>query len=161
VPGEEIALATTGPWVVEHHQSTTASQTATGASNTFTFSFNDQDAGQFAALVHPLDPSQAFEEIRLTVRADRPRRFSVQVRLPGRGEGERWVRSVYADETSREIRVRLEDFEPADRPTSRRPVAARLQSLLFVVDEPHTVHGSSGRLEISAVSLRGPAMSAR
>lgn len=159
--GQAIALAPAGPWVVEHHPATTASQTASAASNTFTFSFNNQDAGQFAALVHPLDPSQAFEEIHLTVRADRPRRFSVQVRLPGPGEGERWVRSVYADETPREIRVRLEDFEPADRPTSRRPVAARLQSLLFVVDEPHTVRGSSGRLEISAVSLRGPATSER
>ena len=53
--------------------------------------------GQFAALVHPLDPVEAFEEIRFTVRADRPRRFSVQVRLPGAGGGARWVRSVYAD----------------------------------------------------------------
>lgn len=153
---EEIALAATGPWAVEQHQATTASQMTTGAANTFMFTFNDQDAGQFAALVHPLDPSRAFEEIRFTVRADRPRRFSVQVRLPGNGDGERWVRSVYADETPREVRVRLEDFEPADRPTSRRPVAARLESLLFVVDEPHTARGSSGRLEISGVSLRGP-----
>lgn len=155
-PTEEFALAATGPWAVEHHQATAASQMTTGASKTFVFTFNEQDAGQFAALVHPLDPSKAFEEIRFTVRADRPRRFSVQVRLPGNGDGERWVRSVYADETPREVRVRLEDFEPADRPTSRRPVAARLQSLLFVVDEPHTARGSSGRLEISGVSLRGP-----
>lgn len=161
VPTQDIALATTGPWTVEHHQGTTASQTATGASHTFVFTFNDRDAGQFAALTHALDPAQAFEEIRLTVRADRPRRFSVQVRLPGSGDGERWVRSVYADQTPRDIRVRLEDFEPADRPTSRRPVAARLQSLLFVVDEPHTARGTSGRLEISRVSLRGPATSER
>lgn len=161
VASQEIVLAATGPWAVEHHPATTASQTTAGETNTFTFTFNDQDAGQFAALVHPLDPSQAFEEIHLTVRADRPRRFSVQVRLPGPGEGERWVRSVYADETPREIRVRLEDFEPADRPTSRRPVAARLQTVLFVVDEPNTVRGSTGRLEFSAVSLRGPATSER
>lgn len=161
VPSQEIALNATGQWTVEHHASTTASQVATSGSNTFVFTFNDQDAGQFAALVHPLDPSQAFEEIRFTVRADRPRRVSVQVRLPGSGDGERWVRSVYADETPRDVRVRLEDFEPADLPTSRRPVAARLQSLLFVVDEPHTVRGMSGRLEISAVSLRGPATSGR
>lgn len=160
-PTQDVALATTGPWTVEHHQSTTASQMAAGASNNFVFTFNPQPPGQFAALVHPLDPSMAFEEIRFTVRADRPRRFSVQVRLPGIGEGERWVRSVYADETPREVRVRLEEFEPADRPTSRRPIAARLQSLLFVVDEPHTLPGATGRLEISAVRLRGPATSGR
>ncbi len=161
VAHQEIALLTAGPWTAEHHQATTASQVATAEFTALMFTFNAQGAGQFAALVHPLDPSLAFEEIQFTVRADRPRRFSVQVRLPGSGEGERWVRSVYADQTPRAVRVRLEDFEPADRPTSRRPVAARLQSLLFVVDEPHTVSGSSGRLEISAVSLRGPATSGR
>lgn len=158
---QAIALTPGGSWAVEHHSATTAAQKASDVLNEFTFSFHAQAPGQFAALVHPLDPAQAFEEIRFTVRADRPRRLSVQVRLPGSREGERWVRSVYADETPREVRVRLEDFEPADRQTSRRPVSARLQSLLFVVDEPHTVRGSAGRLEISAVSLRGPATSAR
>jgi hypothetical protein len=146
---------------VEHHRATTALRAADDEGTRLTFTFAQEVVGQFAALVHPLDPAEAFEEISFTVRADRPRRFSVQVRLPGPGEGERWVRSVYADTTSREVRVRLETFEPADRPTSRRPIAARLRSLLFVVDEPHTVPGSSGTIEISAVSLRTPATSGR
>ncbi len=159
--GRLLSLPPDGAWVVEHHQATTATRTGTEQGNSLTFRFADTVIGQFAALVHPLDPVEAFEEIRFTVRADRPRRFSVQVRLPGAGEGERWVRSVYADTTPREVRVRLDTFEPADRQTSRRPIAARLQSLLFVVDEPHTVPGSSGRIEISAVSLQAPATSGR
>lgn len=160
-PGRVIGLSPDGAWVVEHHRATTAVRSADDAANHLTFTFAQEVVGQFAALVHPLDPKEAFEEISFTVRADRPRRLSVQVRLPGPGEGERWVRSVYADTTPREVRVRLETFEPADRPTSRRPIAARLRSLLFVVDEPHTIPGSSGTIEISAVSLRTPATSGR
>lgn len=151
--GESLVLRPDSGWTTEHHRATTAAQTVTGPATAFTFSFAPAGGGQFGALVHPLDPAQAFEEVRFTVRADRPRRFSVQVRMPGPGEGERWVRSIYADETPRDVRVRLEEFEPADRPTTRRPIVARLESLLFVVDEPHTVRGSSGRLELSAVSL--------
>ncbi len=160
-PGRAISLPPDGAWMAEHHQATTATRAGYDRGNRLVFTFADTVIGQFAALVHPLDPVEAFEEIRFTVRADRPRRFSVQVRLPGPGEGERWVRSVYADTTPREVRVRLDTFEPADRQTSRRPIAARLQSLLFVVDEPHTVPGSSGQIEISAVSLHAPAMSGR
>ncbi len=160
-PGRVVRLPPDGDWVAEHHQATTATRTGNDQGNSLAFTFADTIVAQFAALVHPLDPVEAFEEIRFIVRADRPRRLSVQVRLPGPGEGERWVRSVYADTTPREVRVRLDTFEPADRQTSRRPIAARLQSLLFVVDEPHTVPGSSGRLEISAVSLHTPATSGR
>jgi hypothetical protein len=159
--GRLLSLPPDGAWVAEHHQATTATRTGNEQGNSLAFTFADTVIGQFAALVHPLDPVDAFEEVRFTVRADRPRRFSVQVRLPGPGEGERWVRSVYADTTPREVRVRLDTFEPADRQTSRRPIAARLQSLLFVVDEPHTVPGSSGQIEISAVSLQAPPTSGR
>jgi len=160
-PGRVVRLSPDGAWVVEHHRATTAARSADAVANRLTFAFAPEVVGQFAALVHPLDPTEAFEEFSFTVRADRPRRLSVQVRLPGPGEGERWVRSVYADTTPREVRVRLETFEPANGPTSRRPIAARLRSLLFVVDEPHTVPGSSGTIEISAVSLRTPATSER
>lgn len=159
--GRVVQLAPDGDWVVEHHQGTRASVSKNPAAAVLQFGFAADLVGQFAALVHPLDATEAFEEIRFTVQADRPRRFSVQVRLPGPGEGERWVRSVYADTTPREVRVRLDTFEPAGRPTSRRPIAARLQSLLFVVDEPHTVPGTSGTITISQVSLQAPATSAR
>jgi hypothetical protein len=159
--GRVISVPPDGAWVTEHHQATTAARTSTEQSASLSFRFADTVVGQFAALVHPLDPVEAFEEIRFTVRADRPRRFSVQVRLPGPGEGERWVRSIYADTTPREVRVRLDTFEPADRQTSLRPIVARLQSLLFVVDEPNTVPGSSGRIDISAVSLQTSTTSGR
>lgn len=169
-PAEDAAPAMTGRvmplatgdaghgWAVEHHPATDASSQPDGDATTFTFRLAPgRAAGQFAALVHPLDPGESFDEIRFRVTADRPMRFSVQVRLPGGGEGgERWVRSVYADTTPRDVRVRLEDFSPADRTVSRRPVAARLQSLLLVVDTPHTAPGTAGQLQISDVALHAP-----
>jgi hypothetical protein len=159
--GRIVSLPPDGPWAIEHHRATTATRATVGDMNVLEFGLAPTVVDQFAALVHPLDPAEAFQEIRFTVRAERPRRFSVQVRLPGGGEDERWVRSIYADTTPREVRVRLDEFVPADRTISLRPVAARLQSLLFVVDWPHTVVGTSGRLEISAVSLHAPATSER
>lgn len=146
-------------WLVEHHPATTTSWRGDDPQHTeWLFSLAKGSApGQYAALVHPLDPAESFDEIRFTVEADRPMRFSVQVRLPeNAGGGERWVRSVYADTTPREVRVRLVDFSPAERQTSRRPVAARLQSLLFVVDAPNTPPGAAGKLRFSAVSLHAP-----
>jgi len=160
-PGRTILIATgaSAPqWLVEHHPATTTSWRADGHHTEWLFSLAKGSApGQYAALAHPLDPSESFDAIRFTVEADRPMRFSVQVRLPEHaGGGERWVRSVYADTTPREVLVRLVDFSPAERETSRRPVAARLQSLLFVVDAPNTPSGASGTVRLSAVSLHAP-----
>ncbi len=150
-----LPIAPDGAWVVEHHPASTAAWSHDGPITEFTYALAQGSApGQYAALVSPLDASQSFEEISFTVSADRPMRFSVQVRLPdASGGGERWVRSVYAEPTPRIVRLRLEEFEPAGRPTTRRPVAARLQSLLFVVDAPHSPPGSSGRLRVSDVAL--------
>jgi hypothetical protein len=157
-PRRTITIGAGGPWAVEHHPASSAAWRAVDQATEFSFGLaRGASTGQFAALVTPLNPSESFDEVRFTVSADRPLRLSVQVRLPDdSGGGERWVRSVYADATPRDVRLRLEDFEPADRPTTRRPVAARLQSLLFVVDGPHTPPGVSGRILVSAVSLHGP-----
>ena len=159
--GRDIAIPTgvgASTWVVEHHPATTTSWRGDAAHIDWSFSLVPGTApGQYAALVHPLDPAESFDEIAFIVEADRPMRFSVQVRLPDHaGDGERWVRSVYADTRPRAVRLRLSDFMPAERDTLRRPVAARLQSLLFVVDAPHTPPGAAGRLRLSAVSLHAP-----
>ncbi len=152
---QTIPIAPDSAWVVEHHPATTATWRHDDAITVFTYTLARGTApGQYAALVSALDASQSFEEISFTVSADRPMRFSVQVRLPdASGGGERWVRSVYAEPTPRTVRLRLEEFEPAGRPTTRRPVAARLQSLLFVVDAPHTLPGTSGTMRVSNVAL--------
>lgn len=157
-PGERlVAIPAQGPWRVEQHPASRGEWTAAAGATQFTYTLGPgRGTSQYTALVHGLDPSDSFDEVRLTVSADRPMRFSVQVRMAGPAGGERWVRSVYADPQPREVRLRLEDFEPAEPGITRRPIAARLESLLFVVDGPHTPPGSSGRLVLSSIALRAP-----
>ena len=152
-----LHLASDGIWTVEHDPASTASWSTEGEATVFTFALAGGAArSQFAAVAHALTPTDSFEAIRFTVSADRPRRFSVQVRMPSASaDGERWVRSVYADQWPREIVLRLSDFAPAV-PTSRRPIAARLQSLLFVVDGPNTPPGTRGQITLRDVTLIPP-----
>jgi hypothetical protein len=60
---------------------------------------------------------------------------------------------VYLDEQTRRFVIRLEDLEPIGRTSSLRPVAARIRSLLFVVDTVNTLPGSGGTIVLSNVSL--------
>jgi hypothetical protein len=60
---------------------------------------------------------------------------------------------VYLDREPRPITIRLQDFEPAEGDTSRRPVVVPIQSLLFVVDTVNTTPGSEGRVWLSEVRL--------
>jgi hypothetical protein len=110
-------------------------------------------SGQYAALVNPIRRDAGINRVEFTGRADRPMRISVQLRLPGGRDGQRWRHSVYLDTAPRAIVVRLEDFEPADALTSRRPIVASVQSLLFVVDTVNSAPGSSGTFWISDVQL--------
>ena len=82
-------------------------------------------------------------------------RLSVQVRLLG---GQRWRRSVYVDETKRPIAVVLQDFEPAEASAVLRPTAARIRSLLFVIDTLNARPGTRGTLTLESVGMsRAPA----
>jgi hypothetical protein len=109
--------------------------------------------GQYAALVNGIRREGGINRVQFTARASRPMRVSVQVRLPGGSDGQRWRHSVFLDTTARPIAIRLEDFEPVDTATTRRPIAASVQTLLFVVDTVNTAPGSAGRVWISDVRL--------
>lgn len=109
--------------------------------------------GQYAALVSPVQESAGIDRLSFLGAAIRPMRVSVQVRLPGGQDGRRWRRSVYLDQTPRSITLRLQEFEPADTPTSSRPIVAPIQSLLFVVDTVNAHPGTSGSFWIADVEL--------
>jgi hypothetical protein len=83
-----------------------------------------------------------------TARAIHPMRIIVQLRAPtggAGGEGERWQRSVYLDQTPRTIQLPFDDFRPVG-PTTRATLAlADVQSVLFVVDTVNTRIGSNGQ----------------
>ena len=107
-------------------------------------------AGQYAAVVAEISAPDAFDGLTLVAHADRPTRVSVQVRLLG---GQRWRRSGYLDETTRTIAFPLEDFEPADHGSVLRPTAARIRSVLVVVDTLNTLPGTRGVVTITGLSL--------
>ena len=93
------------------------------------------------------------DRVAFTARADRPMRVSLQLRLPGGKDGERWRQSVYLDEQPRQITVRLRDLTPVGVTTTRRPFVAPIQGLLFVVDTVNTKPGSAGTVWISNIGI--------
>lgn len=109
--------------------------------------------GQYAALVNGVRRDTGVTRVRFTARASAPMRLSVQVRLPGSRDGQRWRHSVYLDTAPRTVELRLEDFEPADVATTNRPIAASLHALMFVVDTVNTLPGTSGAVWIADIAL--------
>lgn len=141
-------------WPIERDPSSSASVAVDGLAMKFAYQLGPgQPSGQYAALARRVDMDRGVDRIQFVARADHPTRISVQVRLPGGAEGQRWRRSVFVDTTPRTFTVGLQEFDPADAPTSRRPVVAQVQSLLFVVDTLNSRPDTGGVVWISDVGL--------
>jgi len=105
----------------------------------------------YAAFVIPATPAIAsYDQLVFTARADKPMRLSVQLRAPD-GQGERWHRSVYLDQTPRTIDLRFADFREQGETRSTRPDLSKVDSLLFVVDTVNTKTGSNGLIQIDDI----------
>ncbi len=141
-------------WTIERDAGSAGQFEVAGESLRFDFRLGGgAPQGQYAALVNAVRREGGISRIQFVAHASTPMRVSVQVKLPGGPEGERWRQSAFIDMTSRLVSLRLAEFEPADAPTTRRPNAASLQSLLFVVDTVNTKPGTAGTLWISDVRL--------
>src|SRR5262249_33123938 len=110
-------------WRVEHDATSTASfdRSSGGIEGHFALGAGIP-AGQYAAFVVPVASEDGIDRIQIRARAERPMRVSIQVRLPGASGGQRWRRSLYIDADDRLAVLPLQTFEPADRPTSQRPI---------------------------------------
>ena len=116
-------------------------------------------AGQYAALASGASGEAAIERIEFTASSPRPLRLSVQVRLPG-AAAQRWRRSIYVDDVPRRFSIRLADLDPVDRRSPLRPISARVQSILLVMDTVNARPGSSGEVllrDLGYVVARGDA----
>ena len=141
-------------WTLEREPTSEARFAAVDGALQFDYRLAEGDPrGQYAALVNGVRREASVNRVQFAARASAPMRLSVQVRLPGGRDGERWRHSVFVDTTTRSITVRLADFEPADVATTRRPIAAPVQALLFVVDTINTKPGTAGTIWISDVRL--------
>ena len=106
----------------------------------------------YAAVVMPAGPALGgYDRLMFTARADRPMRVSVQIRVPTAGAGERWHRSVYVDETPREMTVFFDEMTPRGFTSQRRPTLSSVRDVLFVIDTVNTKPGTSGVLWIDDV----------
>ena len=147
-------VAVSGSWNVEKESRSAGSVADEAGVTRFEFRLGPgQPSGQYAALATAPPGDIAIDHIRFLARADRPMRISVQVRMPGGPDGRRWRRSVYLDTTPQQIDVSLADLDPVGPATTLRPIAARVQSVLFVVDTVNTLPGAAGTVWISSVQL--------
>ena len=151
---DAVRLDADGPWSIERDDRSSATIAVEPSALRFDFSLaGGPAAGQYAAIASPVPADVGVDRIAFTARASRPMRVSVQVRLPG-ADAERWRRSVYLDEIPRDIVIRLADMERATRrPSSLRPIVARIQSLLIVVDTLNTAPDTSGTVWLRDVLL--------
>ena len=108
-----------GAWHVERDAASTgefqSSDTADGAASAFTFTLAATAVSPFVALVTN-DAGGVREATRFSFRAhaSRPVRISVQARCDdGSAAAQRWVRSVYLDQTPREVTVAFADMRVA------------------------------------------------
>ena len=153
-PVSVMNLLDASRWRVEHDPASTGSMVAVASGLTFTVALGPGvPAGQFAAMAATLDGSAAYDRVSITASADAPIRLWAQVRLPGGKDGLRWERSLYLDATPRTITLPLESFAPVDRPSTSRPVAARITSVLLVVDTVNSLPGRRATISLSRIQL--------
>jgi hypothetical protein len=112
--------------------------------------------GEYAAAVVSTAGGVApYDALRVTARADRPMRISVQLRTQVPGvEADRWQRSIYLDSTDTSHVLPFADFRPVGVPQSPQLSLAAVGNILFMIDRGNTKPGSSGRLWLTAVALR-------
>ncbi len=159
-PGPPPAAASAGvaipldSWVIESSPTSTGAKSLENGALRLRYRLGPGSAaGQYVALASAASGDLAIERIEFVAASARPMRVSVQIRLPGGVNGRRWRRSIYVDEVPRQVSVALADFDPVERQSSLHPVAARVQSVLLVIDTLNTLPGTEGELVIRDVRV--------
>jgi hypothetical protein len=93
--------------------------------------------------------------IALTVRAERPMRVSVQLRVPGKGsEWDRWQRSMFVGVSDEDRTLAFSDFRPVGSLQPTAPPLETVRSIMFVIDPVNTKRGTSSRFWITRATLQ-------
>ena len=144
-----------GAWVLEHDTRSTASIDHLADRVLLDYELVGPAPASAAVVLSLQDVSDALDGIAFEVRADRPTRASVQLRVDDGSGGLRWRRSFYADETTRTIEMRFADLIPTTRDLTTAPSLSSATSLLVAVDALHTLLGVPGRLTVISPRLVG------
>jgi hypothetical protein len=160
-PTREEAQYTNGPatgWTVETSARSlgTLDVESAGSGTQIVFRYGLGGAvaeSPFAALQMPASAMLAdYNRLIFKGRANHPLRVSVQLRVNGPPE-QRWHRSVFLDQTPRDITIVFDDMRPRTVTTSPRPVLTDVRSVLFVVDMTNADTGTNGEISIDDVKL--------
>ena len=116
-----------------------------------------ESVGPFAAAALPVDGLAGAGAVQLRIRADRPMRVSVELRVTGPKGDERWRQSAYVDGTARTVTLQPGRVRPLTVGQSAGPVMADVRSVLVVVDTVNTPSGTAGRIWIESVEVLAPA----
>jgi len=93
--------------------------------------------------------------------ADGPMRISVQLRVLTAGEGKRWRRSVYLDQSVRDVVIPFADMIPVGESLTGPPQVAGVRTVLFVVDSVNSKPLAAGRFALDNVRFFSPGNSIR
>ena len=141
-------LPTSEPWAVERDPSSTVNVTAGEQGMRVDVALGPGvPAGQYGAVVAPVDAGPAFGRVELTLRASQPARVSVQLRRAQPGADVRWRRSVYADSTPRSFSLPVGEFDRILHAQALDP-SGDLR-LLLVVDTLNTTPGTALTIFVS------------
>jgi hypothetical protein len=112
-------------------------------------------ATQFAALVVETPGGiGSFDRLHMTIQSDHPARVSVQARAAVTpSQDERWVRSVYIDETLRAVSIDFADMRPLGSTRAPTIRSADIHSVVFAMELTNTAPGTMGRIRIERVEL--------
>lgn len=146
--GATLRLPPETQWHSEHDQQTAARLQNLRGEVTLDYTLGrGERRSQFAAAVGDLrGHAPTFASILFSVTASHPGRISVQLRYGGEL---RWARSVYVDESVREVRVPVDRLIPADFQKGRPPDTSTADSLLFVADLTNARPGDSNTVHVS------------
>jgi hypothetical protein len=160
VPTHVVAIeADVSAWRVEkeQHSRGTVEQTP-GAPGALDFHYElggGPRANPYVAFVRSVSGVAGFDRLSFRARADRPMRLSLQLRKPGATEGERWQRSIYLDQTPRDVTVLLDDLRPIGPTSGRSLPLAAVDTLLLVVDTTNALPGTSRTIRFENLRLEG------
>ena len=110
-----------------------------------------KEESPYTAFAMPAGESiAAYDRLMFRSRSDRPMRLSVQFRL---GNGDRWRRSIYLDETERQVSVFFDDVRPVGVIPPRKLPLNSVRDVLFVVDAVNASPGMAGQFWIDDVKF--------
>lgn len=156
-PPPAVALRMWPPlaWHVERDPSSRASLAVSGGEDApavaLEYELGATGAPYVALATRDVVPVRDATRLGFRAVADRPMRATLQVRLQSDDPDLRWRRSFYADTTPRDYLIVFDDMRPVREADPLRVDPARVDTMLIVLDGPHTAPGSRGRLQIDRI----------